>query len=122
MLASVQWRAFLVRRSRRWPGLRDPRHQLEMVEFLPGIHFSHFYAQEEADTGVVMETIVPTKEVRDGTNEFLENGVLKVRIVWCVNLQLFQSTYHHYDDIYRSIIGLENQQQKYNHSSFKNML
>ena len=42
---SVQWRAFLVRKSRKWPGLRDPRHQLEMVEFLPGIHYGHFYAQ-----------------------------------------------------------------------------
>ena len=35
--------------------LRDPRQQLEMVELLPGIQFSHYYAQEETDTGVMME-------------------------------------------------------------------
>ena len=29
----VEWRAFLVRRSRRWPGLRDPRHHYQMVTF-----------------------------------------------------------------------------------------
>ena len=72
-----------------------------MVEFLPGIHFSHFYVQEAADTGVMMETIVPTKDIKDGVNEFLEAGGLRVRILWGINLQLFQSTYGHYDEIYR---------------------
>ena len=100
-LRLIQWRAFLVRKSKRWPGLRDPRQQLEMVEFLPGIQFSHYYAQEETDTGVMMETMVPTKDVKDGVNEFLEDGSLRVRIVWKLNIQLFQSTYHQYDEIYR---------------------
>ena len=57
--------------------------------------------KDESDNGIVMETIVPTKEIKEGINEFLDNGVLRVRIVWKVNLQLFQSTYHPYDDIYR---------------------
>ena len=57
--------------------------------------------KDESDNGIVMETIVPTKEIKEGINEFLDHGVLRVRIVWKVNLQLFQSTYHHYDDIYR---------------------
>ena len=51
-----------------------------------------------------METIVPTKEIKEGINEFLEDGTLRVRIVWKVNLQLFQSTYHLYDDIYRLVL------------------
>lgn len=74
-----------------------------MVEFLPGIHFNHYYAQEDSDTGVMMETIVPTKDIKEGINEFLEEGTgsLRVRILWKLNLQLFQSTYHHYDEIYR---------------------
>ena len=93
-LRLIQWRAFLVRKSKRWPGLRDPRQQLEMVEFLPGIQFSHYYAQEETDTGVMMETMVPTKDVNDGISEFLEDGSLRERIVWKLNMQLFQSTYH----------------------------
>ena len=90
-----------MRKSKRWPGLRDPRQQLEMVEFLPGIEYSRYYAQEETDTGVMMETMVPSKDVKDGINEFLEEGYLRVRIVWKLNLQLFQSTYHQYDQIYR---------------------
>ena len=69
-----------MRKSKRWPGLRDPRQQLEMVEFLPGIQFSHYYAQEETDTGVMMETMVPTKDVKDGVNEFLEDGSLRVQL------------------------------------------
>ena len=60
-----------------------------------------FYFQEETDTGVMMETIVPTKEIKDGVNEFLDNGRIRVSIVWRVNLQLFQSTYHQFDEIYR---------------------
>ena len=100
-LRLVQWRAFLVRKSKRWLGLRDPRHQLEMVELLPGIQYSHYYAKEEDDTGIMMETIVPTKEIKDGVNEFLDNGCLKVRIFWKINQQLFQSTFHEYDEIYR---------------------
>ncbi len=32
----VQWRSFLVRRSRRWRGHRDDREQVELVEFQPG--------------------------------------------------------------------------------------
>ena len=72
-----------------------------MVEFLPGIQYSHYYAQEDTDTGVMMETMVPTKEIKEGLNEFLENGCLRVRILWKTNQQLFQSTYHQYDEIYR---------------------
>ena len=61
-----------------------------MVEFLPGIHYSHYYAQEDTDTGVMMETIVPTKEVKEGVNEFLDGGKLRVRILWETQQQLFQ--------------------------------
>ena len=100
-LRLVQWQAFLVRKSKRWPGLRDPRQQLEMVELCPGIEYSHYYVQEDTDTGVMMETMVPTKDVKDGVNEFLEEGYLRLRIVWKLNLQLFQSTYHQYDEVYR---------------------
>ena len=72
-----------------------------MVEFLPGIQFSHYYAREETATGVMMETMVTTKDVKDGVKEFLEDGSLSVRIEWKLNMQLFQSTYHQYDEIYR---------------------
>ena len=62
----------------------------------PKHYVIHFHG-----SGIMMETIVPTKEIKDGINEFLENGNLRIRIVWKVNLQLFQSTYHQYDEIYR---------------------
>ena len=49
----------------------------------------------------MMETMVPTKEIKKGMNEFLDNGIFRVRILWKTNQQLFQSTYHQYDEIYR---------------------
>ena len=61
----VQWRSFLVRRSRRWRGHRDDRDQLELVEFQPGIHYKFYYSQDESDQGVIMETNLPTKDVRN---------------------------------------------------------
>ena len=100
-LRLVQWRAFLVRRSKRWPGLREPRQQLEMVELMPGTQYSHYYTKEDTDTGIMMETMVPSKDIKDGINEFLEDGHLRVRIIWVLNQQLFQSTFHQYDEVYR---------------------
>ena len=40
-------------------------------------------------------------QIKDGTNEFLEEGtnMVKVRIQWEHNHQLFQSTYNQYDEI-----------------------
>ena len=32
-------------------------------------------------SGIMMETIVPTKEIKDATNEFLENGHLR-KLKW----------------------------------------
>jgi len=62
-LRFVQWRAFMVRRSRRWRGYRDDREQLESVEFQPGTSYKFYYTQDEADQGVIMETNLPTKDV-----------------------------------------------------------
>ena len=59
----VQWRAFLVRRSKRWRGVRDDREQLELIEFQPGTVYKYYYTQEESDSGIMMETNIATKEV-----------------------------------------------------------
>ncbi len=59
----MQWRSFLVRRSKRWRGLREEREQLELVDFQSGNLFSRYYFQDESDQGVMMETTLPTKEV-----------------------------------------------------------
>ena len=32
----AQWKAFLMRKSKRWRGLRDDREQIELIEFQPG--------------------------------------------------------------------------------------
>ena len=63
----VQWRSFLVRRSKRWRGLQRHRdtERREMVEFQsPGNLFARYYTHDDSDQGVMMETTVPTKEVR----------------------------------------------------------
>lgn len=64
----VQWRSFLVRRSKRWRGHRDEREQLELVDFQSGNLFNRYYFQDESDQGVMMETTVPTKEVGNTIN------------------------------------------------------
>ena len=60
----VQWRSFLVRHSKRWRGHREEREQLELVDFQSGNLFSRYYFQDESDQGVMMETTLPTKEVK----------------------------------------------------------
>ena len=59
----VQWRAFMIRRSKRWRGVRDDKEQLELVEFQPGTIYKYYYTLEESDPGVMMETNLATKEV-----------------------------------------------------------
>ena len=58
-----------MRRSKRWRGLRDDREQLELIEFQPGTIYKYYYAQEESDPGIMMETNVATKEVSNYKNE-----------------------------------------------------
>ena len=68
----VQWRSFLVRRSKRWRGLRNrDNERREMVEFQsPGNLFARYYTHDDSDQGVMMETTVPTKEVmRKGVSQ-----------------------------------------------------
>ena len=60
----VQWRAFLIRRSKRWRGVRDDKEQLELVEFQPGTNYKYYYTLEDSDPGIMMETNLATKEVK----------------------------------------------------------
>ena len=61
----VQWRAFMIRRSKRWRGVRDDKEQLEFVEFQPGTIYKYYYTLEESDPGIMMETNLATKEVSE---------------------------------------------------------
>ena len=54
----------MVRRSKRWRGVRDDKEQLELVEFQPGTIYKHYYTLDDADPGMMMETNIATKEVR----------------------------------------------------------
>ena len=53
----------MVRRSKRWRGVRDDKEQLELVEFQPGTIYKHYYTLDDADPGMMMETNIATKEV-----------------------------------------------------------
>ena len=53
----------MVRRSKRWRGVRDDKEQLELVEFQPGTIYKHYYTLEDSDPGMMMETNIATKEV-----------------------------------------------------------
>ena len=54
----------MVRRSKRWRGVRDDKEQLELVEFQPGTIYKHYYTLDDSDPGMMMETNIATKEVR----------------------------------------------------------
>ena len=53
----------MVRRSKRWRGVRDDKEQLDFVEFQPGTIYKHYYTLEDSDPGMMMETNIATKEV-----------------------------------------------------------
>ena len=53
----------MVRRSKRWRGVRDDKEQLELVEFQPGTTYKHYYTLDDSDPGMMMETNIATKEV-----------------------------------------------------------
>lgn len=51
----VSWTAYILRHHKSGPAEPLP---------LPGVPFSHYYAQENSDEGIIMETDVTVKEVR----------------------------------------------------------
>ena len=53
----------MVRRSKRWRGVRDDKEQLQLVEFQPGTIYKHYYTLDDSDPGMMMETNIATKEV-----------------------------------------------------------
>ena len=53
----------MVRRSKRWRGVRDDKEQLELVEFQPGTIYKHYYTLDDSDPGMMLETNIATKEV-----------------------------------------------------------
>ncbi|XP_078036098.1 uncharacterized protein LOC144469555 [Augochlora pura] len=69
---------------------------------LPGAPFSRYYAQEQVDEGIMMETNLDTNEVKDNQSRLLtEKGQLRIRLEWNESHLLFQATYHKYDDVCR---------------------
>ncbi|XP_075976501.1 uncharacterized protein LOC142976810 isoform X2 [Anticarsia gemmatalis] len=92
-LRYVSWTAWLVRTGTA-PGEPD-------AEELPGAPFEHYYAQDSADEGIMMETALRVEDVsRPGCN-LLHGGELRVRLEWGDTYLLFQATYHVYDDLCR---------------------
>ncbi|XP_041975810.1 uncharacterized protein LOC121730735 [Aricia agestis] len=89
----VSWSAWLVRAGAA-PGEPD-------AEELPGSPFEHYYAQESADEGLMMETALRVEEVSRAGCVWQHAGELRVRLEWNDTYMLFQATYHVYDDLCR---------------------
>ncbi|XP_065341900.1 uncharacterized protein LOC135940777 [Cloeon dipterum] len=69
---------------------------------LEGSPFSHYYAQDTSDEGIMMETEVPVKEMRVPDCEyFSDRSQVRLQLEWEDSYLLFQSTYHKYDDVTR---------------------
>ncbi|XP_045539847.1 uncharacterized protein LOC106719029 [Papilio machaon] len=93
-LRYVSWSAWLVRASPA-PGEAD-------ADELPGAPFEHYYAQESADEGLMMETALRVEDISRAGCAFLHaGGELRVRLEWGDTYLLFQATYHVYDDLCR---------------------
>ena len=92
------------------------------VETLLISFFRYYYAEDDSDPGIVMETTVSSKDVnekmcteigtyyhkstllqiREGLSEFVDqDGGLKVRIQWELNYLLFQATFSQNDEVAR---------------------
>ncbi|XP_063616389.1 uncharacterized protein LOC134789701 isoform X2 [Cydia splendana] len=93
-LRYVSWSAWLVR--------ANPAAGESDAEELPGAPFSHYYAQDSADEGLMMETALRVEEIsRPGCPFLHAGGELRVRLEWGETYLLFQATYHIYDDLCR---------------------
>lgn len=93
-LRYVSWSAWLVRAA---PAPGEPD-----AEPLPGAPFAHYYAQDSADEGLMMETALRVDELPRANCPFLHpGGELRVRLEWGDTYLLFQATYHVYDDLCR---------------------
>ncbi|KAK0163986.1 hypothetical protein PV328_002661 [Microctonus aethiopoides] len=98
-LRYISWSAFLMRSD-------EPDSETIL---LPGAPFSRYYAQEQADEGIIMETSLGVNEVNDDSCAFLtDKGQLRIRLEWNECHLLFQATYHKYDDVCR----VHNQQMR----------
>lgn len=92
-LRYVSWSAWLVRAA---PAPGEPE-----ADELPGAPFEHYYAQDNADEGLMMETALRVEEVSRPGPFLHPGGELRVRLEWGDTYLLFQATYHVYDDLCR---------------------
>lgn len=93
-LRYVSWSAWLVRTG---VAAGEPD-----AEELPGAPFEHYYAQDSADEGLMMETALRVEDMSRPGSAFLHpGGELRVRLEWGDTYLLFQATYHVYDDLCR---------------------
>ncbi|XP_066959176.1 LOW QUALITY PROTEIN: uncharacterized protein [Macrobrachium rosenbergii] len=81
---------------------RASRGYVESVCLANGPFSNLYYAQETSDDGLMMESDVPVKEIKEGPSPYVdERKELTVQIEWVESLLLFQATYHKYDDVTR---------------------
>ncbi|XP_054710150.1 uncharacterized protein LOC129219863 [Uloborus diversus] len=93
-LRSVSWNAYVVRDH-------PSTGTKESVIVLNAPH-NNYYVQDGVDTGVIMETNIPVRQVREMNSAYLENNThLTVHIEWLESMLLFSALYHKYDDVCR---------------------
>lgn len=92
-LRYVSWNAYVMRRH-----TNSATKDSILVICAP--HWS-YYVQDGMDMGMIMETDIPIKDIKESPNLYLEsNGNLTVHIEWLESILLFNSSYHKYDDIF----------------------
>lgn len=95
-LRYVSWSAWLVRAT---PATTPHEPDADVI---PGAPLEHYYAQDNADEGLMMETALRVEDLsRPGCPFMHPGGELRVRLEWGDTYLLFQATYHVYDDLVR---------------------
>lgn len=93
----VSWSAWLVRSD----GGECADGAEPDAQPLPGAPFAHYYAQDNADEGLMMETALRVEDLSRPGPFLHAGGELRVRLEWGDTYLLFQATYHVYDDLCR---------------------
>ncbi|XP_035207201.1 uncharacterized protein LOC118182039 [Stegodyphus dumicola] len=93
-LRSVSWNAYVIRDH-------PSTGTKESVIVMNAPHNS-YYVQDGVDMGVIMETNIPVRQVREMNSAYLENNThLTIHIEWLESMLLFSALYHKYDDVCR---------------------
>ncbi|XP_071744826.1 uncharacterized protein [Lepeophtheirus salmonis] len=101
----VCWSAYLIKNHPKLKhalgGGSKPKDYTAKIPLDQKLYFQYF-VQDDTEDGTLMDTKIPIKEITDSSLGYLiGRSNIRIQIEWIQSYLLFQSTYHHYDDLIR---------------------